>query len=323
MAWSLAALMFPAIGCRQKPDSATGQPAGFMGVVGVGQDDPLWPVLRQTALRVYDEPGPTTMPMRATAPGARSVNAQRHLIERLHKDGMVALCVQVTDAEALRGTLEKLSGQGVRIVTMMRRVKSSRPYVHSGPDEGAIGRAMAQALRDALDGRGTVAVLHADSVSDESVARHRALIEALGSFGSVRIILDYDCRADPILARRLIRDTMRRYPRLGGWAVTGNWPLRAGDDGEPLVPATCRIVAVDPFPATWRCFEQDRVFAMIASDYERIAAHAVTTCRSLAMGTASMPTSFASPARAVRAETLEAFKQDWQRWTSRSADRSK
>ncbi len=309
--------------CREEGPAVRSEPKGFVGFVGVGGDDPLWAVLRASALRLHKELGLSTLPLRTAAPPRSSVNAQRHLLQRLHREGMVAACVQVTEPEALVTTLDSLVTQGVQIVTMMRPVVSKVPYVHCGPDDEATGAAVADTLNEALHGRGTVAVLHADSVRRASVTRHKAFLERMASFPSLHIILEFDCNADPQRARSIIAQTMRRYARLGGWAVMDNWPLRDRDRDEPLVPRTCRMVAVDPIPPVWSGFDDGSVFAMIAWEYERIAQRALTSCVTATMGAASMPISFSAPVRTVWASNVEAFKADWQRSTQGppSADR--
>ncbi len=308
-----------ACGCRRDEAPLTYREAGFVAFVGVGEDDPVWPVLRASATRLHVELGLSKVPLRTAAPPTSSVNAQRNLIRKLHDEGMNALCVQVSDPKGLVSTLDALAAQGVQIVTMMNPVRSTPPFIHAGPDDAAVGEALADALYDVLDGRGTAVLLHADSGSEASARRHVALVERLKSYPSIAVLFERDCQGSPDRARDTIAELMQRYPRLGAWVATDNCPLRKHADGPVSLPKSCRVVAVDPVPGTWWALEDGVAAAMIAVDYGAIAEHALTTCITLTLGEARIPTSFSAGVRIVKPAELDAFKTQWRRWTSDSA----
>lgn len=305
-------------GCRRDVPNLDVRPNGFVAVVGVGQDHPLWPILNGTARRFHRELG-LSVPLRVVAPTNCSVNAQKNLIRQLHDDGMTALCVQVSDPDALTRSLDSVAAQGVQVVTMMRPVTSKASFVHCGPDQERIGAALADALVAALRDGGTVALIHADSAGDAFARRRRAFLARVSAATGVHVILQYDCHADPKTARNIIRDTMQRFPRLGGWAVLGNWPLCDRDNDRPLLPPTCHMVAVDPFPNTWACFDDGTVDAMIATDYCQIIERALTTAYAARMGGSNRVVSYAAPARTVTADHLETFKREWRNWVAQDA----
>ncbi len=308
-----------AVGCRRESARIEPPPSGFVAVVGVGQDDPLWPVLRASALRLHAQLGLSTVSLRVEAPRTSSVNAQKLLVQRLQNEGMTGLCVQVSEPRALAVTLDSLATKGVQVVTMMRPIRSEVPPSHCGRDQEAVGFAIAEALQEAIQGEGTVAVLHANSAGGVWLERYKAFRKRMEVHASVHVILEFDCRRDPDQARIIMRDTMRRYPHLGGWALMDNWPLRDCDaHGFESVglPPTCRIVGVDPFPPVWDEISNGRVYAMVAAEYDRIAERALTACVAALMGAAATPASFSAPLRTVRTADLEAFKRDWRRWRS-------
>ena len=140
------------VGCDERPRSERAdQSQGFVAVVGVGQDDPVWHVLRASARRAYGELGLTSPALRTAAPKTSSVNAQKKLIETLRRQGMGTLCVQVTEPEALAGMLDSLARQGVRVVTMVRPAARDVVVFHAGIDEVAMGTMLADAIAEAVD----------------------------------------------------------------------------------------------------------------------------------------------------------------------------
>ncbi len=312
----LAAILIAGCGCSRSGESLDRKATGFVAIVGVGEDDPLWPVLRETATRLHGELGLATIPLRIAAPPTQSVNAQRKLIRQLADEGMAGLCVQVSDPAGLLGTLDAVAARGVPVVTMLRPVEGTTSFVHTGSDDAAVGAALADALHAALGGHGTAVVLHADSVDKSSARKHAAFSERLKSYGQLAILFDRDCEGDTDRSRQIIDKLMRRYPKLGAWVVIGNWPLRRHPDGPLSLPQTCRMIAVDPFPHTWSAIEGGLATTMIATEYDRIAEHALTTCLTMTLGKAQIPTSFSAEATAVGLGDLEAFKRKWQRWTT-------
>lgn len=307
------------VGCNERPKTERAdKPRGFLAFVGIGQDDPVWQVLRSSARRAYDELGLSSPALRTVAPKISSVNAQKKLIETLRRQGMGTLCVQVTEPIALAGTLDSLARRGVQVVTMVRPTADDFVVFHAGIDDRAIGVMLADLVAEAVDFKGTVAVLHADSAGSGFAMRHSAFKTRMAAHPGLRVILEFDCKAYPDLAKRQIADTMKRYPRLSGWAIMGNWPLRGRRDGLAFLPTGCSLVAVDPLPEFWPLLENGSVRAMVAPQYEELARRALTACVVAAGETSLRSGMFEAPVRRIGAGELDALKDDWTRWTSES-----
>lgn len=313
--WVVLLAMTPS-GCRRSDTPEARTAKGFVAFVGVGEDDPRWPVLCGTARRIHADLGLGRLPLRTLAPPISSVNAQKDLLLKLRDEGLVGACVQVADPRGLTTALEALIAQGVQVITMLQPATGSGRLTESNLDDAGIGTALAEATVDAVSRKGLVAVLHADSVEASSAKRHAAFRARLAAQADVHLILEYDCQADPARARQILRETMERYPRLKAWAIVGDWPLRALKDDAPLVPPPCRLLAVDPVPEHWPLLADGRVYAMIAPRYDQIAEHAVKSCYSKVLGEVSLASSFDAGVETVWASSLEAFKARWAAWSS-------
>ncbi len=286
----------------------------FVAFVGIGEDDDIWPVLRASARRLQNELEPG-IPLRTVAPEHTSVNEQRKILDKLADEGMGALAIQVTDPGALVETLNAMTSRGIQVVTIGRRVQSDSPFVHCGIQDKLIGEKIADALAECIRDKGTVAILHADASDPASAKRRRAFEKRLTAHNQVTAILDFDCGGSPVRARKIIRETMRRYPRLSGWAVMGNWPL-LDHDGERILPSTCSMVGVDPLPSTWDAIEDANVHAMVTSDYEALAKHALTTSLSHVIGRVQLSTNKRAEVKTIFTSTLTEFKAKWMRLQS-------
>jgi ABC-type sugar transport system substrate-binding protein len=256
------------------------------------------------------------LPLKAVAPPYCSVSAQKKLLIQLQREGMVGVCIQATDPAALANTVVWLQRQDVVVITTFEPVDSERAMVHAGLDDEAVGAALADAIGVPMREGGTIAILHAASVGKRYATRRASFQRRILAYPGVRVLLEKDCKGDPAEAQRLLRETMRRYPRLDGWVVMDNWPFRQPWGTEPLVPHGCRIVLVDPFPFVWPAYEDGTVHAAIASEYDEIADHAVRACLADVLGGANLPVSYKAPVRTVWSSNLDTFKADWRRWSS-------
>ncbi len=305
-------------GCESRTTPSTQPKSGFIAVVGVGQDDPYWPVIRGTALRTFHELESVGLSIRVEAPATSSVNSQRKILEQLRDKGVRGVCVQVTDGLALKTTLESMADRGIQITTMFGTVATSKPINRIVIDEDAVGRAVATALIDTLDGRGNIAVLHADSRGKSWTDRWKAFERQMSMQQGIRTLLRYDCGGDPVRAERIVRDTMERYPRLVGWAVMGNW-LLIDQENKPSpspLPDGCRMVACDPAPAVWPGFSRGECSAMVAGRYDELVEHAVTGCIGSVLNMNRATHRVAVGVRIVTREDLTQFKRDWADWSS-------
>jgi len=321
---AVAALLAATTSCRSDSDSTptrhSPRPRGFIAVVGVGVDDTLWPVLQGSAQRTFNELHGSTqgLSLRVVAPPRRSVNLQRQLIETMQDEEMVGICVQVTDPCALETTLRSLASRGVKVVTMMERPTNKSLTMHAGINERVVGTAMANALLAATARPATVAILHSDAVNRASKTRHRAAITRLASEPGVSVLLEFDCGQDPTHARSIIRDTTMRYPRLSGWIVTGDWPLRnTPNKPSDKLLGSC-IVAFAPPVAELEHFNEPAICAIVVPRYDLVVGKALTACVGAVLGESSRGIEFFAPVDTYTIGEFDEFKKQWQRWCSPS-----
>ncbi len=309
----MTALALPA--CRDASTTINRKPSGFIAVVGVGQDDPHWPVMTYVAKKADADRGLYQFPIRAAAPRQSSIHLQRAMLEELQDEGMVGVCVQVTDAAALLPTIEALASAGISVVTLFQPVSSKSPFPHAGLDDHAIGEALADAVAADLATNSTLALLHADSVSEASTRRHTAFRGRWAAGQSIqRIVLEFDCKADRKTAEFTVRDTMQRYPRLGGWVFMDDWPLHSVLDDAALVPKGCQMFVATPTPGCWKRMTGGEIVAVVAPDYEQLVDNGLTACVAGLMGGVGTPTRFETPNELVRAGDFETLRKRWESW---------
>ncbi|UCG31653.1 MAG: substrate-binding domain-containing protein [Phycisphaerales bacterium] len=302
-------------GCKPETPSGASVPAGkYIGFVGVGADDPLWQVLRAGAERFPSEPG--HLAVRFFTPQTASPQEQVRLLRGLVGDlNLKGLCVQVSDPEALQGVLGEMAVHGVSVVSMVRDVPEAYRTVFCGVDEGALGRALAEAAAEAADGEGNVMVLVSDLDDPAYGRRLEAFRDAIRLEPDIHVLGYVECQADGVAARRELREGSRRFPSLEVWVMLDNWAFRGWDEAEPLVGAGCRLIAVDPLPEVCKYLESGLCFALVGGVYGDIGYEAMRNCR-LAIGSPRLvKLEFLVPAMIVRASELEEYRAQWRLWT--------
>ncbi len=303
-------------GCDSRRNaSSRADSDGFIAFVGAGKDDPLWPVMAASAVRVHRELGLVDIPIRVSAPRTASINVQRQMLTDLAKEGMTGACVVVTDPAGLAGTLEQLANKGVRVVTIMQPVETGVPFVHSGPDEDAVGIALADALHDALSGHGNIGLVRGDTAKPALVQRQRAFFERAESFKEIHVLHEVVYSGDRRATGAEIAKIMKRYPRLAAWLFLCEPFDRDDWKRESFPTGSAKIIGLNPSPENWDAISDGRVTAMIAVDYGEIAEQAVTTCAAMLIGQRIRPVSYSSASKRVTRENLAEFKAEWREWT--------
>jgi ABC-type sugar transport system substrate-binding protein len=303
--------------CRPQSPHAEVEISGFIAVVGVGESDPLWPVLQAATARFHRQT--PTAHVRAEAPPTRSVNLQIQLVRRLRREGMRGCCLQVSDPQATVGVLEALRADGAVVVTMMQPVETSEPFLHAGINEREVGAALADGLADQVPEQATLGVLY-DSSDHGTRLRHEAFQLRMVRYPRLTVLRSLDCGGEPAAAVRLIRETTKRFPGIDGWAAMGTWPLLARAENQTLLPEGRALVLPGPLADFDVLVDEGTCQAIVVTDYHEIVSRALQMCWLTVRRETLQLRRFEPPARIVTAENLSEFRKEWARWTSEQPD---
>ena len=323
VAWALLAPLLLTGACdRSSPRSATGtSPSGptaeqaLIAFVGAGEADPLWPVLEAGAQRYAD--ASAAVRIQCFSPARSSPQAQIETLRSLRRAGLRGLCVRVTDADALLPTLKQLHNRGIPIVSMIQPISRDIRAGHVGLNEAEIGKALADATLEVLDGGGSIALLHAGYEHPVYGPRRIAFEQEIRFQPEIRVFTKKDCGADPAKAREIMRTYSKRFPRLSAWVALGDWPLLdGGTDGDLGLQPGCRFVTFGGTPRQWPLIERGISTRIVAADYGELGARAVQYCE-VALGEPSrFEKLYEAPLRIIRPADLDAYKADWHRWSA-------
>jgi ABC-type sugar transport system substrate-binding protein len=306
VALSLALL----VGCK---DSRSQVPTHTCLMAGLGEDDPLWPILKASA-RSYVGTS-RSLQVQFVAPARSDPAAVADLVLQSLDRRISAICLQSNGDEATRRLTIDLTQRGRRVILIGQDMPDTGRFGHVGWDEYQAGKALAAALKAGLQDRTTFMVLHAESAGDPHASRLAGFGIGIQDYTFLKELNRYDCQADPAAALRILAEQGRRYPKLGGWACLGDWPARVRlADLRQGLPAETSLAVIGALPPVWPLLEQGTCRAAVGTDYGRWGYEAVSLSE-LAYHRAVKPgeTRRTQP-RIVLAEEIEQYKREWAAW---------
>ena len=301
----------PLVGCKPSNIAQQADNASFIAVVGVAEDDPIWRVLYATATRQVDTLG--GLAVRTAIPADPTPHGQIRLLRELYSRRMLGLCIQPADGPAMREILEELRSKGVTVVTMLERAPSQTEFMHAGVDDMAVGRAMADAIQEAVGGDGTIAVMRGPQDDLHYTDRYVGFEEKLKGMAGIHVLREFECDGNEFVARRQVREFTERFPRLSGWVCMDNWPLRLLEPDERPVPEGCVMVTYNPLPQYWPLIHEDAC-RFISVPYDQVAEQALHMCATAIHGELPSSGTYLAPPVTITSQNIIPFKLQWFRW---------
>jgi ribose transport system substrate-binding protein len=168
---------------------------------------------------------------------------------------------------------------------------------------------------DAIKGQGKIAILTGVRGATNLEARINGAKEVLKDYPEVEIAQIYACNDDVPESVRQIQGAMRRHPDLAGWLMVGGWPLFT-KGALDAVPESCKVVCVDALPEQWPYLEQKKVEVLVAQKIHGWGAESVKILKGIQAGQQYERYTW-SGMDLVTPDTLEQYKQQWQKWFGR------
>lgn len=287
---------------------------GHIAFLAAGKDDPIWPILRTGA--EHHRQLSMGMPVQFLEPAGNTPRHQADLLNSLDDPSLRGLCIQINDVTPLRPALNRLYNRGVAIVSILKPAPDLLRVAHVGVDDTEIGEQLAAVTRTALDGQGQIMVMHNGIDAPVYGARLIAFREQLRYDTGIDVLADFDCQANPLEARRIMRDYKIRYPRLSAWVSMGDWPVRNAVNVGELLPAGCKIVLFGGTPEQWIWLRNGSTPALVAANYRQLGRKALLYCESAVREPSESKPIYNAPLRVVWPTQLEDYIRDWRYWST-------
>jgi len=238
-----------------------------IALVGIGKDHPTWPVLQATAQQVAGRGGRLEIVVRA--PDTASPRGQQEILKDLSAAGNIeAVCIHPLDPSAVAPDIQDLVQKGISVVTFGTDVPIAARNGYCGPLETEIGRAAAQACELLVKGHSnSIILLYAGREDPFYGARYNAFKAQLPATSGVSILRELDCHRNRLDALELVKSESRKYPRVAGWVLLDDWPLRVLAPEAALLPKGCGMVLCNADPRYNEHLRDGRIEAIISYDF--------------------------------------------------------
>jgi hypothetical protein len=159
-------------------------------------------------------------------------------------------------------------------------------------------------------------VVHAGSDHPVYGLRHLTFMEQMRKTSRIIVMGDLDCKADPVEARRIIKERTKRFPRLDLWVSMGDWPLADGMPAKEVFGTSKqRYITFGGLPRQWPLIREGLCPYIVAADYGEIATRAATLCYSSIREPTQEQRISRIPLRTIAAGNLDEYRHDWARWS--------
>jgi ribose transport system substrate-binding protein len=200
-------------------------------------------------------------------PADEDPQKQAQAIEQLARAGVKGIAVSCSDANTLTPAIDKAVELGSHVMCFDSDAPQSARFCFFGTDDIACGRAVMAALAEAMDGRGTIAVLAGNPAAPNLQKRLDGVLEELERHPDIGLLEDgvFYHPEVPEQAAETMRRAQSTHPEIDGWALIGGWPLytRVQLGWQPGTP---KIVSVDALPSQLPYLTDGYVELLLAQD---------------------------------------------------------
>lgn len=312
--------LMPGPGCKEETPSTSQEAlppsdpnAGYVAFVGAGKNDPLTPILKNSAERYARDLGRTQV--RFFNPDNRSTAEQIALLEKIKEPRLQGLCVQIIDPLAMRPVLESYALEGITVVSMIEPAPEDLRVAHVGYDEKEIGQKLAEATAIWLNQAGDIMLLTADPEHPVYGPRGEAFLDEMKRYPDIHLLAEIDCHGQARMARKIIRERSERFPRLSAWVALDDWPIRDLPPGEKLFKPNTRFITFGGTPRLWPLLQDGTCPVLVCANYHEMGARALMSCLAAISQPNSKRIDYRAPLRLIWPTNLEQHKRDWTLWS--------
>jgi ribose transport system substrate-binding protein len=246
---------------------------------------------------------------------------QAAAIERLTQSGANGIAIACSDANVLTSPINKAVDLGIQVVCFDADAPKSRRLAYYGSDDAEMGRMMMDELANAMNEKGTIAILGGNKSAPNLQNRIRVILEELKKYPSMKLLSNgvYYNDEIPGKAAEVVNRAQKANPQIGGWAFVGGWPLFI-KNGIYWEPGRVKIVACDALPDELEYIKSGHAQVLIAQGcfmwgYKSIE----LLVNKIVSNQTPTEVQIAAPLTRVTEENLNEWSLNWKKWLLKEA----
>jgi ABC-type sugar transport system, periplasmic component len=177
-------------------------------------------------------------------PETENVQEQAAAIERFSRSRVDGIAISCSDANYLTPVIDEAVDKGTPIMCFDSDAPKSKRFAYYGADDIAFGKTIMRQLADAINGKGTIAVLAGNAHALNQQLRLKGIKEELKKHPNITLpegnVFHNIEIAD--LSAEMVRREQKSNPNIVGWAFHGSWVFKSKNP-FPWKPGEVKIVA--------------------------------------------------------------------------------
>ncbi|GGG03992.1 substrate-binding domain-containing protein [Paenibacillus abyssi] len=199
-------------------NAAADESGGVIGVIPKSTLYDYWKSVRVGAEQAAEEAGYTIV-FQGTAKDT-DVEGQVKIIEDFITQGVKAIVISPTNADAMVPALEKADAAGITVIIIDGDLNSDIPHSFVSTDNVAASAMAAEKMNELIGGEGKIAVVSEVAGSIQGAAREKGFIDTMNSFGGYSLLNTFYSEGDRNLAFNITQDIFTSNPDIKGIFAT-------------------------------------------------------------------------------------------------------
>jgi len=241
-----------------------------IGLVAKSQSNPVFQAAYAGARDAARELGPkfgVEVAIDWQTPPDEDAQKQAEAIEQLARAGAQGIAVSCSDANTVTPAIDKAVELGSLVMCFDSDAPRSKRMCYYGTDDEVCGRKVMAELAQAMDRKGTIAILAGNQTAPNLQKRVAAVKDELKKHPQMTLLPDgvFYHAETPEQSVEAVNAAQSTHPQIAGWAMVGGWPLFT-KNALRWRPGEVKVVAVDALPAQLSYLESGHVHALYAQD---------------------------------------------------------
>jgi ribose transport system substrate-binding protein len=255
-------------------------------------------------------------------PPDEDAQKQAEAIDNLVRSGAAGLAVSCGNSSTLTPAINRAMAAGVWVMCFDSDAPRSKRIAFYGTDDMDLGRRIMAELADAMDHKGTIAILAGNAAAPNLQARVRGVREKLKDYPDMQELNDghgvFNDAETPADAAQAVKTAEGANPGIQGWAFIGGWPLfaKGAISGQP---GERKIVSCDALPAQLDYVRNGYVVCLFGQDCYGWGTKSVNTLLDKIVKSQDPPkVRMIDPLTKVTKDNVDEYAKNWDKWMKRS-----
>lgn len=181
-------------------------------------------------------------------PSIEDPTEQIVLLSNAVKEKTNAVLISCSDADELTNPINSAVDSGVPVMCFDNDAPASKRFAYYGIDNIELGKQLMVEMAKQLNGRGIIAILSGNKDALNLKERVKGVMLESKNYPKIKIVGTFYSKETPESASTEVISAMAKYPKIGGWVMTGCWALLSDALQKDLKPSKVKVVSVDVMP---------------------------------------------------------------------------